>query len=680
MPQQDPPRTSSMTGHRLLRTLDTTVQRLGESNQITRHLDIQEVLRLADMLRRDEDGLAGLAERMPHLEESGFFQNTPWEHLDRLVPSLVAGGFAAGGHHAVMETLNALRVFQIAEGRIAPAPLDEENRTQAFGKPEATEFLEEIVALNAWALFPGESEATRHMDRVQLEATHLLFQFLIERLPDTELLAIILDEIELVSAQQPLLVDTLFDRIHLAERVAKKQKEKDPRLAKYLKAIRGPGPLSGKSDDENEYLRLLEKTNEKERRNEAKACATSMLETGLVCRMHGALVRWAATHDPDLLDLALGLDERGRLERRLNETLVKELIDTAVTPQNAQAVHGLGRTLERGLLSRHEVAGGFRRLLDLKIHPEVRRLLDSTTSEEIDAKTRLVGGALRVLGHPLGIGQGRNPTCQSARGISIWSLNRPGYLLELIATAARDAHVTMWFLGDLLDSRDLIGGLMDDMHPELDPVSLVLVPHLDRIYNEMMRRVAGRGEDGHKWVNPAMYGRLVPGALASAFNPLSGHPEDVRGFVTRFYRTHHPDHCAEHGMVYPNPVGLVITSAHGTFIGFHAVTIQRIARDDDGRLRVYFYNPNNESRQDWGQDIIPSVMGHGENHGEASLPFHQFTSRLYAFHYDPFWIGEGSDLEDKEIDQVMDLIDDSWLKTGPWAAQTIPGAVPPEQL
>ncbi len=669
-PQESTSGTRTSTGHRLLGTLDTTLERLQDPKPLTRSLDIQETLRLADMLRRDDAGLEGLAERMPELDSSGFFDGTPWAHLDRLVPSLVAGGFAAGGHHAVMETLNALRVLAIAQGTIAPKPTQggKDNGKKPFGKAEATDFLEQVVALNAWALFPGESEATRHMDRVQLEASHRLFQFIVERLPETELLGIILDEVELVSAQHPLLVENLIDRVRLAERVAQKQDEQDPRLGLFLKAIRGPGPISGQTDQKEEYIQRLEKANQKKREEEADACVAAMRKTGLVCAMHAVLVQWAADNDPDLLDRALGLEEKGRMERRSSQQLVRELIAQGVSTQNPHAVFGLGATLERGLLSRHEVAGGMRRLLDLEIHPEVRELLESTAPVGIDAKTRLVGGAIRVLGQPLGIGQGRNPTCQSARGISLWSLNRPGYLLELIATAARDGHVSMWFFGDMLDSRNLIGGLMDDMHPELDPVSLVLVPHLDRIYNEMMRRVAGRGEDGHRWVNPAMYGRLVPGALASVFDPLSGTPLNVRAFVAKFYRSHHPDHASEHGMVYPNPVGLIITSAHGTFIGFHAVTIQRIERDAEGGLRVYFFNPNNESRQDWGQDIVPTVVGHGEQPGESSLPFHQFAARLYAFHYDPYWVGEGDELKEEEVEKVMGLIEESWLKTGPWAA------------
>ncbi|MFP3488643.1 hypothetical protein R0K20_13625, partial [Staphylococcus sp. SIMBA_130] len=75
--------------------------------------------------------------------------------------------------------------------------------------------------------------------------------------------------------------------------------------------------------------------------------------------------------------------------------------------------------------------------------------------------------------------------------------------MEIIPRAARDGDIDMVFEGVQIHSKDLQGGLAPDLHPELDPVSLVLVPHLDRIYSEMMSRVALRGEPGHRWVNPA---------------------------------------------------------------------------------------------------------------------------------------------------------------------------------
>ncbi|MDZ7771119.1 MAG: hypothetical protein U5K38_19815 [Woeseiaceae bacterium] len=68
--------------------------------------------------------------------------------------------------------------------------------------------------------------------------------------------------------------------------------------------------------------------------------------------------------------------------------------------------------------------------------------------------------------------------------------------------------VVMHFEGDAVRSSELTFGLAEELHTELDPVSLVLTPHLDKIYMEMSRRTIGRGEDGHRWVNPEFH-RLV---------------------------------------------------------------------------------------------------------------------------------------------------------------------------
>jgi hypothetical protein len=34
-------------------------------------------------------------------------------------------------------------------------------------------------------------------------------------------------------------------------------------------------------------------------------------------------------------------------------------------------------------------------------------------------------------------------------------------------------------------------------------------------------------------------------------------------------------------------------------------------------MRVYFYNPNNDSGQDWGDGIVVSIADNGEDYGEA---------------------------------------------------------------
>lgn len=42
----------------------------------------------------------------------------------------------------------------------------------------------------------------------------------------------------------------------------------------------------------------------------------------------------------------------------------------------------------------------------------------------------------------------------------------------------------------------------------IDAISLLLVPHLDAIYFELLKLADGRGQDAHKWINPAFHMRI----------------------------------------------------------------------------------------------------------------------------------------------------------------------------
>ena len=212
--------------------------------------------------------------------------------------------------------------------------------------------------------------------------------------------------------------------------------------------------------------------------------------------------------------------------------------------------------------------------------PKDRLLALCSPDAGVGASSILMAGAVSVLGLPLGVGQGSNPTCQAARGLSLWSQHAPGLLLGMIATAVRDGFVRMDFENQVLRSDQLLD--TDPSRPfdaDLDPVSAVLVPHLDRIYARM---------------------------------------------------------------------------------------IQRIVADPDGKPRVYFFNPNNEGRQRWGHGVAPTVWGHGEFPGESSLPFAQFTSRLYAFHFDPYEEGEAYAVPEEVVEQVSTMARESWGRAVTW--------------
>jgi hypothetical protein len=181
-----------------------------------------------------------------------------------------------------------------------------------------------------------------------------------------------------------------------------------------------------------------------------------------------------------------------------------------------------------------------------------------------------------------------------------------------------------------------------------------------------MSLVALRGEDPHKWVNPALYGHWIPTGFAYAFDPLSQAIVNYEAFVETFYRTHHPDYNGGLNLVYPNPVGIFITTSSANLLGFHAVSLQRVAADPEGKIRAYFFNPNNEGRQDWGQGIKPSVSGNGELEGESSVHFHEFVSRLYAYHYHKRAANEEVKVSEELIAQIKVMAKESWGREYRW--------------
>jgi len=77
-------------------------------------------------------------------------------------------------------------------------------------------------------------------------------------------------------------------------------------------------------------------------------------------------------------------------------------------------------------------------------------------------------------------------------------------------------------------------------------------------------------------------------------------------------------------------------------------------------MRVYFYNPNNDSGQDLGDDVVVSTEGMGERFGESSLPVREFTSRLYIFHYDLLEHAEPEKVPAEDVAAVEALARASW--------------------
>ncbi|RFU63728.1 hypothetical protein [Peribacillus glennii] len=636
---------------------------LGDAKPFAKSMYQTDVFQLGMELARTKEGLKALYENAAEFDQAGVFLGGPWEDASKLQPPLVGGSLKLKGVNSIIELFSEMRMLAIAK---------EDYQHGKVSGEEAISFLNEVLALNLDLLFPPETEAARVESGEHIERAERLFRFLGDELSFNAIAGKIVNEIERLMVQRPIKVERIIKMIQMAKQMvyADIDEKAKKSLISFEKAIEKPTPVSERYGDLRQYQNHLKELDEPELLEEATAFAESVKATGLISPHHATFIRYLNRTSQDILPVALDLSETGTASFNANKELVHDMIQLAIHPQLCQAIYGLGRMLDRGVLTQEPILPAIRRLFELDIHPNVKRALLKPEYKRngITANGVLVAGTISVLGQPLGVGQGLNPTCQSARAISLWAQHGIGQLLEYIARAARDHDIDMTFEGEVIHSSELEGGVAGgEIHQELDPVSIVLVPHLDKIYNEMMKKTLLRGEDGHKWVNPEFYGEWIPRGFINAIDQLTGYVTDYPAFVRLFYATHHPEFNEGYELIYPNPVGIFITNVHGKLLGLHAVSIQRIAEDQNGEYRVYFYNPNNDSGQNWGQGIEPSVTGNGEGEGESSLPFHEFVSRMYAFHYNPYEQGDTYMVDDEYVQKVEGIARESWGESYTWA-------------
>ncbi|PLT34051.1 hypothetical protein [Bacillus sp. V5-8f] len=636
---------------------------LSEAKPFAKSMYQTDVFQLGIELANSNEGMQAIYENASEFDKAGVFLGGPWEDASKLQPPLVGGSLRLKGVNSIIELFSEMRMLAIAKG-------DYEH--DKVSKEEAKSFLNEVLALNLDLLFPPETEAARVESGEHIERAERLFRFLGDELSFNAIAGKIVNEIERLTVQRPIKVERITKMIQMAKQMVhadidEKAKES---LISFEKAIETPTPVSERYSDLRQYQSHLKELDDTELLEEASAFVESVQATGLVSPHHATFIRYLNRANQDILPVALDLSETGTASFNANKELIHDMIQLAIHPQTCQAIYGLGRMLDRGVLTQEPILPAIRRLFELDIHPSVKRILLKPEYKRsgITANGVLLAGTISVLGQPLGVGQGLNPTCQSARAISLWAQHGIGQLLEYIARAARDHDIDMTFEGELIHSSELEGGVAGgEIHQELDPVSIVLVPHLDKIYNEMMKRTLLRGEDGHKWVNPEFYGEWIQRGFINVIDQLTGYVTDYPAFVRLFYATHHPEYNEGYELIYPNPVGIFITNVHGKLLGLHAVSIQRIAEDQTGEYRVYFYNPNNDSGQNWGQGIEPTVAGNSELVGESSLPFHEFVSRMYAFHYNPYEQGDTYMVDDEYVDKVEKIARESWGEAYTWA-------------
>lgn len=645
-----------------IRRLDALITGLEVAEEAAKPAHISGVLNAAQPMLASEEGMAHMFERVGNIERAGIFHASPWEHPDRLVATLVGGTLRVGGPTTTLEVFSELRMLSYVTGQSTHSRISPE---------EAKDFLELVLTHNLDLIFPGSSEADRELGPEVRNVLRRLFDLVLSHIPLDGVKQKLAEEVEMISAQRPIstqrarrILQLVRDEMNLDRR-----RGDDRRLARYIDALYAPSARVADASTPEVYAKSLGTLDRAALLEECGALGESVRRTGLVNQAHPVLIK-RVSEDLDLLATALDLNEAGQAELGTHHEFVRELIGHIMVPINARAVFGLARLLERGLLSRGPVFRSLKRMVDLDLHADVSEIIlqSARADGDVPANILLLADTVNVLGQPLGVAQGWSPTCQSARGISLWSQHAPGTLMELLITVAQSNSLSMRFEGQMLSSSGLPEGLMDKLDDSLDAVSAVLVPHLDRIYGEMMRRAAYRGDDPHKWVNPSLYGHWIPTGFLSALNALTQDVGDYRTFIDTFYRLYHPEYNEGRDPIFPNPVGLFVTSSRGQPLGFHAITLLRAAPSPGGEVRCYFLNPNEEGRQDWGAGVVPTVSDHGERPGESSLPFDQMLSRLYAFHYNPTDLSEIRQVDDETVEAITKMARESWGQAYPWAS------------
>jgi len=648
---------------RLERQLDDALERLRQTSRFAKATRRTQVIDIARRMLALDGGVELLGARAAALDDAGVFAGTDWERPEVLQPSLAANTLRLSDRPtAVLEALSQLRLLAVAHGETAHPGISGE---------QARHHLAQTLALNLDLLFGPGGEAERVRQDGLGPALRNLLTHLADHVGFEQVLDRVLEEVWRLLAQRPLRLDdvkVMITRIAACLLDPEVDTSGAGRGAdRVISALYGPTNGCREDPGLEVYEERLSQMDAATLGQEAAGFARAMHDTGLVSPYHTVLLRRLRGRRDDLLPAALGLSSTGRDALLCYQDLVHRLVDEAVHPETSQAAYGLALLLERGILYMPPVAPALWRQIGLPLCDSAKQGLVAAFGTARPPRCFLLAGVLSVLGQPLGLGQGDNPTCQAARALSMWAYADPSYLLQMVAWAARDGEIVIPFEGVPVSSRHLREGLAGRPPLDVDAVSVVLVPHLDRIYMEMGRLCAGRGDDPHRWINPEFHGWWVGRGMRLALDVASGALADYAGFLRHFYASYHPFYNGQQPVIHPQPAGVAVTDSSGRFVGWHAITILRVALDFEGRMRAYFYNPNNDSGQDWGHDVVVSTEGRGERFGESSLPFEEFASRLYLFHYDPLERGRPDAVPGEELERVLGMGRASWAAERPEA-------------
>ncbi|PFG53692.1 hypothetical protein ATG98_2835 [Marinobacter sp. LV10R520-4] len=641
---------------RLVAKLDDAIRALEQSESLAKFGKLPRVFGSARRVLLQPGGCEAVEARIQRLEQAGIFNGTDWAEPGLLVPALTTYSLQSkNADTVVIEALSELRLLAVVrEFYLHPS----------VSADQARHYLIQVLAINLGLLFGMTGEAEREQGDLSL-ISEAVVQYVAQNIGYEHVIENLIEEIWRILQQRPIRVSGVRKMITQIA-ICRADPNVDLGAAgggaeRLISSLYGPTRACSEDPGIVVYEQRLQAMDAQNLQNEATSFARSMHDTGLVSPYHASFVRFIMDDGQDaLLSAALGLSSTGRDCLLCYRELVHTLITEGIFAETAQGLYGMALLLERGVLYQPPVAPALWRQAKLSLSAEARERLQLAYGYQPQANAWLIQGVLNMLGQPLGVGQGNNPTCQSARALSMWAYNDPDYLLQMVTWAARDNEIVMHFEGVPVSSAHSGAGLATEVTFDLDPVSLVVVPHLDRIYVEMGRLCVGREGDPHRWVNPEFHGWSAGRGFAINVDVATGNLHELDGFLRHFYASYHPYYNGNQPLIHPQPAGIAVTDRAGRFIGWHAITILRVALDPEGKMRAYFYNPNNDSGQDWGDGVLVSTSGCGERFGEGSLPFEEFASRLYIFHFDPLERGELADVDQEELQRVVERIYRSW--------------------
>lgn len=643
----------------LLEKLENALSQLERAGKPSKLRYQTQVIEIGRRLMAEPDGVALLYQLAPRFEAAGLFLGTDWDQPNQLIPSLVPLTLETGEKNTVaLDCLSQLRLLAIAQ---------EKHQSDAIDATSAHEFITKVLAVNLKYVFHGADETSRIRLGSLAQGVSNLYHFLLEQIGYDKILSQLIHEIWRILTQRPIQVTPIKVMITQLATVLKKTKislsEIPMGADRLISALYSPTNNCHDDPGLEVYLSRLASLDNITLQQEAGSFARAMHDVGLVSEYHAVLLRFLLEQNKtSFIPGALGLSRTGTDILDTYPQLIHALITEAIHPQTAQAIYGLALMLERGVLHASPIAPALWRQIQLSLSENNQSLLTKAFGNTLPPRVVLLSGAISVLGQPLGIAQGNNPTCQSARALSMWAYNDPDYLLHIVAQVARYDDLLMHFEGQPIYSSKLHAGLTSNSPLDTDPISVLLVPHLDKIYMEMGRICAGRGQDPHRWINPEYHGWWVGRDFIIAVDILDGKLINYENFIKQFYQSYHPFYNNNQSIVHPQPVGIAVTDSSANYIGWHAITLIRIALDQHGVMRCYFYNPNNDSGQNWGHGVLVSTHGNNERFGEASLPFEQFLSRLYIYHDDPVDVATGPCVSNETIQTVQKMAKLSWAK------------------